>query len=398
VKAKKILIGISGSIAAYKIPILVRLLIKAQAEVRIVMTPAAKDFVSPLVLSTLSKHNVAWQLFEDDAWENHVMLGRWADIMLVTPASANTIAKMANGLCDNLLLATYLSSTCPVFVAPAMDEDMYEHPTHKNNLEKLKQYGNHIIPSSHGELASGLIGMGRMAEPEEIVEHINNFFKKKETLSGKKALITAGPTYENIDPVRFIGNHSSGKMGVAIADALAAQGCEVYLILGPSNQQATHPLVQTIKVRSANEMYEQSISLFKQMDIAVMSAAVADYTPVTTAKEKIKKKNSEDLDITLTKTKDILKSLGAIKSKQQILVGFALESTNEKSYALKKLKEKKADFIVLNSIRDQGAGFGHDTNKVTIFEKNGTETPYALKPKTDVAQDIVQKIISLLPA
>lgn len=397
-KAKKILIGISGSIAAYKIPILVRLLIKAQAEVRIVMTPAAKDFVSPLVLSTLSKHNVAWQLFEDDAWENHVMLGRWADIMLVTPASANTIAKMANGLCDNLLLATYLSSTCPVFVAPAMDEDMYEHPTHKNNLEKLKQYGNHIIPSSHGELASGLIGMGRMAEPEEIVEHINNFFKKKETLSGKKALITAGPTYENIDPVRFIGNHSSGKMGVAIADALAAQGCEVYLILGPSNQQATHPLVHTIKVRSANEMYEQSISLFKQMDIAVMSAAVADYTPVTTAKEKIKKKNSEDLDITLTKTKDILKSLGAIKSKQQILVGFALESTNEKSYALKKLKEKKADFIVLNSIRDQGAGFGHDTNKVTIFEKNGTETPYALKPKTDVAQDIVQKIISLLPA
>ncbi len=397
-KGKKILIGISGSIAAYKIPILVRLLNKAHAEVRVVMTPAAKDFVSPLVLSTLSKHNVAWQLFEDDAWENHVMLGRWADIMIVTPASANTIAKMANGLCDNLLLATYLSSTCPVFVAPAMDEDMYEHPSHKNNLNKLIEYGNHIIPSSHGELASGLVGMGRMAEPEEIVEQITTFFKKKERLSGKKALITAGPTYENIDPVRFIGNYSSGKMGVAIADALADQGCEVHLILGPSNQKASNALVKTINVRSAHEMYEQSISLFEKMDIAVMSAAVADYTPTNTATEKIKKKKSEDLELTLTKTKDILKSLGAIKQDNQLLVGFALESANEKSYALKKLKEKNADFIVLNSIRDKGAGFGHDTNKVTIFEKNGTETPHSLKPKTEVAQDIVEKIISLLPA
>ncbi len=397
-KGKKILIGISGSIAAYKIPILVRLLIKAHAEVRVVMTPAAKDFVSPLVLSTLSKHNVTWQLFEDDAWENHVMLGRWADIMIVTPASANTIAKMANGLCDNLLLATYLSSTCPVFVAPAMDEDMYEHPSHKNNLNKLIEYGNHIIPSSHGELASGLVGMGRMAEPEEIVEQITTFFKKKERLSGKKALITAGPTYENIDPVRFIGNYSSGKMGVAIADALADQGCVVHLILGPSNQKASNALVKTINVRSANEMYEQSISLFEKMDIAVMSAAVADYTPTNTATEKIKKKKSEDLELTLTKTKDILKSLGAIKQDNQLLVGFALESVNEKSYALKKLEEKNADFIVLNSIRDKGAGFGHDTNKVTIFEKNGTETPFSLKPKTEVAQDIVEKIISLLPA
>ncbi len=393
-KGKKILIGISGSIAAYKIPILVRLCIKAGAEVKVVMTEAAVSFVSPLVLSTLTRHKVQYELTNDDSWTNHVALGRWADIMLIAPASCNTIAKMAHGLCDNLLLSVYLSSTCPVMVAPAMDEDMWHHVSTKKNLETLRSYGHHVIPSEHGELASGLIGMGRMAEPETLVTHLDSFFQQTETLKGHIALVTAGPTYENLDPVRFIGNHSSGKMGIAIAEALANRGCKVELVLGPTNLAAEHKSIKTTRVQNAEQMFTACVKLFPKMDIAVMSAAVADYTPKLVSDSKLKKKE-EEFVIHLKKTKDILKHLGTIKKKHQVLIGFALESNNEKNYALKKLKEKNADAIVLNSLNDQGAGFSHDTNKITIFEKSGKETTYPLKTKKEVAGDIVEKIIQL---
>ncbi len=393
---KKILLGVSGSIAAYKAAVLTRLLIKAGAEVKIVMTPAAKDFVTPLSLSTLSKNPVLVDLAENDSWANHVMLGRWADVMLIAPLSCNTLSKMATGLCDNLLMAVYLSATCPVVVAPAMDEDMWHHATTKKNLETIKASGNYIIPVDNGELASGLIGEGRMAEPEAIVQWLNGFFLAKTELSGKKVLITAGPTYEQIDPVRFIGNYSSGKMGVAIAEEMLKRGADVTLVLGPSTLQVNGG-IKLVKVKSAEEMFNACEKTFTATDIAIMSAAVADYTPVNTAKEKIKKTES-DLSVPLTKTKDILKTLGGLKTGSQFLVGFALETNNETSHALQKLQTKNADMIVLNSLQDAGAGFGHDTNKITIFDKSGNVYPFTTKSKKEVAIDIVNTIIQQLYA
>lgn len=393
-KGKKILIAISGSIAAYKIPLLVRLLIKNQAEVKVILTEKACDFVSPLVLETLSKNTVLSQIKNESEWANHVMLGRWADLMIVAPASMNTIGKMANGLCDNLLTAVYFSATCPVWVAPAMDEDMYHHPVLHKNSETLKHFGNLIIPSEFGELASGLKGYGRMVEPETLFEKIKSYFQNKKGLEGKKAVVTAGPTYEALDPVRFIGNYSSGKMGVAIADTLVEFGCEVTLILGPSAITPDHPQIEVIHVQSAEQMFQESVVRFPEVDLAVLSAAVADYTPKSVATEKIKK--SEDtFTIELTKSKDILKHLGSIKQPHQRLIGFALESTNEKEYAMRKLKEKNADLIIMNSLRDEGAGFGSDTNKITIFDTKGGEENFELKSKKEVSLDIVRNILSL---
>jgi phosphopantothenoylcysteine decarboxylase/phosphopantothenate--cysteine ligase len=399
---KRILLAVTGSIAAYKSILLVRLLVKAGAEVKVVITPAAAAFVSPLTLSTLSKNAVISELANNESWSNHVMLGRWADVMVVAPLSCNTLAKMANGLCDNMLLATWLSATCPVVVAPAMDEDMWHHPATQANLQKLESFGNRIIPVDKGELASGLYGDGRMAEPEAIMQYLeDHVFGKKDpdvsgqVLAGKKALVTAGPTYEPIDPVRFIGNHSSGKMGLAIAEELANRGAEVHLVLGPSAVKTTMPGIYIHRVQTAGQMYDTCMAEFPTADIAVMSAAVADYTPVETAPEKIKK-TSGTLVIELTKTKDILKSLGQVKKNGQLLVGFALETANERQYALDKLASKNADLIVLNSLNDEGAGFGFDTNKVTIFEKSGNETAYGRKPKQQVAKDIVDKIVNLL--
>jgi phosphopantothenoylcysteine decarboxylase/phosphopantothenate--cysteine ligase len=389
---KKILIGITGSIAAYKSIYLVRLLIKAGAEVKVILTPSAKDFVSPLTLSTLSQNPVLIDLFDEQSWANHVMLGRWADVMVIAPLSCNTLAKMAAGLCDNLLLATYLSATCPVVVAPAMDEDMWHHPATKENLLRLGSFGNKIIPVEKGELASGLFGDGRMAEPEQIVQYIiDNFFLTK-PLQGKKALVTAGPTYEAIDPVRFIGNHSSGKMGIAIARELEKRGAQVTLVLGPSSIPVGQNGIQLVKVQSAEEMYQACNKIFDSMDIAVMSAAVADYTPVAKASEKIKKK-TDNFTIELTKTKDILHSLGQRKKQGQVLVGFALETENERNYALDKLAKKNADWIVMNSLNDPGAGFGTDTNKITLFGRDGEELFFNTKTKTEVANDIIETII-----
>ncbi|MHA4847753.1 bifunctional phosphopantothenoylcysteine decarboxylase/phosphopantothenate--cysteine ligase CoaBC [Flavitalea antarctica] len=396
-QGKKILIGITGSIAAYKSILLVRSLVKLGAEVKVVMTPSAKDFVTPLTLSTLSKNDVIVDLFEEGSWSNHVMLGRWADLMLIAPLSCNTLGKMANGLCDNMLLATYLSATCPVVVAPAMDEDMWHHPVTGENLTKLAGFGNKIIPVEKGELASGLYGDGRMAEPETIICFIEeNFFRAKD-LEGKRVLVTAGPTYEPIDPVRFIGNHSSGKMGIAISKELVKRGAQVNLVLGPSSLGKNIDGVKLYQVQTAEEMYQVCQELFPTSDIAVMSAAVADYTPATYADQKIKK-NGDSLHLELTKTRDILKSLGAIKRKDQLLVGFALETTNEREYALNKMATKNADLIVLNSLNDAGAGFGHDTNKVTIFEKSGQEFDFERKPKQQVAKDIVDRIVNMMHA
>ena len=390
---RKILIGITGSIAAYKSIYLVRLLVKAGAEVKVILTPAAKDFVSSLTLSTLSKNPVLIDLFDEQSWANHVMLGRWADVMLIAPLSCNSLAKMAAGQCDNLLMATYLSATCPVVVAPAMDEDMWHHPATRANLKKIESFGNKIIPVEKGELASGLFGDGRMAEPEQIVQFIaDNFFLAKR-LIGKKALVTAGPTYEAIDPVRFIGNHSTGKMGLAIAKELEKRGAEVTLVLGPSAINASANGIKLVRVQTAEDMFKACIDVFDKMDIAIMSAAVADYTPVIKASEKIKKKENS-FTIELTKTKDILQSLGEMKKPGQVLVGFALETTNERSYALDKLNKKNADWIVMNSLNDQGAGFGYDTNKITIFGRNGKEFQFETKTKTEVAKDIVDTIIS----
>ena len=396
-EGKKILVGITGSIAAYKTIYLVRLLIKAGAEVKVIMTPSAKDFVSSLTLSTLSRNTVLIDLFDEQSWSNHVMLGRWADIMLIAPLSCNTLSKMVHGQCDNLLLATYLSATCPVVVAPAMDEDMWHHPSTASNLEKLSSFGNKIIPVEKGELASGLYGDGRMAEPESIMRFIQEQFFFEKDLLGKKVLVTAGPTYEPIDPVRFIGNHSSGKMGIALSKELANRGAKVNLVMGPSALSLSVPGVQLTKVQTAEEMYNACIEEFKSSDVAIMSAAVADYTPAMKVREKIKK-TGESLTIELVKTKDILKSLGEQKKNGQILVGFALETTNEKEYAQKKLHGKNADLIVLNSLNDEGAGFGVDTNKITIFEKNGDELAYDRKPKQQVAKDIVDRIVNLLHA
>ncbi len=391
VKGKKILLGITGSIAAYKSVVLVRSLIKAGAEVKVIMTKGATDFIAPLTFSTLSKNKVLINLFDEETWANHVLLGRWADVMLIAPASCNTIAKMANGLCDNLLLAVYLSSACPVLIAPAMDEDMWHHPALKRNIEILKLNGNKILPVNAGELASGLSGEGRMAEPEETVNYLNNFFSEKVMLKGKKALVTAGPTYEALDPVRFIGNYSSGKMGVAIAGELANRGAEVKLVLGPSEINADNR-IKTERVTSASEMYEACMKDFDTYHIIVMAAAVADYTPLNKAKEKIKKlENAFSLE--LIKTKDILCKAGELKSNKQTLVGFALETENEKENALNKLSKKNADILVLNSLKDEGAGFGHSTNKITIFDKKGNEYAFPAKSKNEVAADIINTII-----
>ena len=389
---KKILLCVTGSIAAYKAVILLRLLIKSGAEVKVIMTEAAADFVSPLTFSTLSKNKVLSELFDDETWANHVLLGRWADLLLIAPASCNTIAKMSNGICDNLLLATYLSATCPVLIAPAMDEDMWHHPVTKKNIEILKQAGNRLLPVNDGELASGLKGEGRMAEPEEIIVHLEEFFSKQLTLKGLKALVTAGPTYEAIDPVRYIGNRSTGTMGIALAEELAVRGAHVFLVVGPSDGNIPEN-VETIKVSSASEMYEESLKYASDSDIIIMAAAVSDYTPETPSKEKIKKGN-DVLSLTLTKTKDILSTAGKLKNEHQTLVGFALETNNEKENAIKKLTKKNADIIVLNSLNDEGAGFGKGTNKIIIFDKKGNEYNFDTKPKSEVANDIINAIIN----
>ena len=390
-KGKKILLAVTGSIAAYKVPALVRLLVKEGAEIKVIMTPAATQFVAPLTLSTLSKNEVLYELSENNSWSNHVMLGRWADLMLVAPLSCNSLAKMANGLCDNLFTAVYLSSVCKVVVAPAMDEDMWMHPSTQNNIQKIESFGNYVIPVEKGELASGLVGSGRMAEPDHIVEWLDRYFLLQQQLKGKRILVTAGPTHEAIDPVRFIGNHSSGKMGVAIAAAFAERGAEVTLVCGPLQVDVPHN-VNTVKVTSAAEMYTACMEVFPNCDIAVMSAAVADYTIESISEQKIKKAEDE-LVLTLTKTKDILKSLGTMKKDHQLLVGFALETENEKANAISKLHQKNADFIVMNSLNDKGAGFGSDTNKITIFDRSGKEIEFELLPKRQLADVIINTIL-----
>ncbi|MEO1052111.1 MAG: bifunctional phosphopantothenoylcysteine decarboxylase/phosphopantothenate--cysteine ligase CoaBC [Bacteroidota bacterium] len=394
-QGKKILLGVSGSIAAYKAAMLTRLLIKAGAEVKVVMTQTATEFITPLTLSTLSKNPVLTDFVKDKTgqWNNHVELGLWADVMLIAPITANTLGKMANGLCDNLLLATYLSARCPVFVAPAMDLDMYAHPSTRENLQKITGYGNKVIEVSFGELASGLIGNGRMAEPEFIVNYLSNHFRGEQKLAGKRALITAGPTYEAIDPVRFIGNHSSGKMGYALAQELASQGAEVDLVSGPSNQTIEVSGVKVTKVTSAEEMYEACSQIFPASDINILAAAVADYRPQVKFEQKFKKK-SEEFDLKLTKTKDIAYELGKLKKDNQFTVGFALETENEVEHAQKKLQSKNFDMIVLNSLQDKGAGFGHNTNKVTLIDRDNNIEKFELKTKKEVAQDIVTAIIS----
>jgi len=397
-EGKKILLGISGSIAAYKCAALTRLFIKAGAQVQIVMTDAACDFVSPLTLATLSKNPVHSKFIKNEQgeWTNHVELGLWADIFILAPCSANTLAKLANGICDNLLLATYLSAKCPVYFAPAMDLDMYLHQSTQANIQKLIAYGNTFIQPNSGELASGLNGPGRMAEPEEIFDLTIKYFNQELPLKHKKIIVTAGPTYEAIDPVRFIGNHSSGKMGFAIAETFAKAGAEVLLISGPTNLHTKHAAIRRIDITSAAEMYAKVISNFENCDVVVMSAAVADYTPIEKSTEKIKKQ-AEAFQISLTKTTDILAELG-VKKNKQILIGFALETNNEEAHALDKLKRKNLDLIVLNSLNDEGAGFAGDQNKITIYNKLGNKTIYGLKPKMAVADDLLQELIKLLNA
>jgi len=395
---KKILLGVTGSIAAYKTATLVRLLVKAGASVKIIMTPAAKDFITPLTLSTLSKNAVLSDFTDANtgSWNNHIELVLWADIMLIAPASANTIAKMAHGICDNLLLAAYLSAKCPVYYAPAMDLDMYQHHSAYKNREQLKIFGNIIIPPATGELARGLYGEGRMAEPEEVINHITNNISKTLALSGKKILLTAGPTYESIDPVRFIGNHSSGKMGFALAEELAEQGAIVILVTGPTVLETINSTIRRIDVTNAAEMYEACVSIFKEVDIAVMTAAVADYTPKKVFQQKVKKQSKEPITIELIPTKDILGSLGQIKKTKQLLIGFALETENEIENAQLKLKAKKLDLIVLNSLNDAGAGFRTDTNKITIIDSENNITAIPLQSKAAIAKHIVAKITTLI--
>lgn len=398
-QGKKIVLGITGSIAAYKSAVLTRLLVKAGAEVKVVMTDSAKTFITPLTLSTLSKNPALSEFIKDESgqWNNHVDLGLWADAMIIAPASANTIAKMASGRCDNLLLAVYLSARCPVFLAPAMDLDMLQHDATKENLQKIASFGNHILDPAYGELASGLVGTGRMAEPEEIVAEIEDFFSRRQTLKGKNVLVTAGPTHEALDPVRFIGNHSTGKMGYAIAESLANLGAQVTLVSGPTAMHTSHPQVSVKKVMSAEEMYQACVAVFPQTDIAVLAAAVADYRPTVTADQKIKKKD-ESLTIELTKTRDIAASLGKIKQNNQVVVGFALETEHEQDNALKKLESKNFDMIVLNSLNDAGAGFGHDTNKITLIDRSGAVKKFDLKSKKAVARDIVSAILDKVHA
>jgi phosphopantothenoylcysteine decarboxylase/phosphopantothenate--cysteine ligase len=398
-RGKKIILGVCGSIAAYKAAVIVRLLIKEGAEVKVIMTDAAKEFITPLTLSTLSKKPVLSAFAKDETgqWNNHVDLGLWADAIVIAPTSANTISKMANGLCDNLLSAVYLSARCTVYVAPAMDLDMLQHPSTQSNLQKLKSFGNIIIKPTYGELASGLIGTGRMAEPDEIVKFLEESFQDDKKLKGKTVLVTAGPTYESIDPVRFIGNHSSGKMGFAIAEALAKQGAKVNLVTGPTSQHTEQQGISVRNVISAEEMYNACTEIFPTSDIAVLSAAVADYKPAVVADQKIKKKD-ENITIELTKTHDIAASLGKLKHNGQLIVGFALETEQEQNNAMKKLASKNFDLIVLNSLNDSGAGFGHDTNKITIIDKAQKQKTFDLKNKKEVAQDIVTAIIETLHA
>jgi len=395
---KKIILGVCGSIASYKAAHLVRLLLKVGAEVQVVMTKDALSFITPLTLATLSKKHVLTDYFipETGEWNNHVELGLWADILLIAPASANTLGKMATGICDNLLLATYLSAKCPVYFAPAMDLDMWKHPSTKQNVKQLQSYGNILIQPNAGELASGLIGEGRMAEPEEIVALLEQDFKKKLPLTGKKALVTAGPTYEAIDPVRFIGNHSSGKMGFAIAEELYRLGARVTLISGPTALTLSSKTIKRIDVVTAEDLLEATLAEFSEADITVMSAAVADYKPEQVADQKIKKK-AQEFSLNLIKTIDILAELGNRKLSDQVLVGFALETENELANASDKLKKKNLDFIVLNSLNDKGAGFKSDLNKITILDKQLNVETFVLKPKNEVAQDICRKIIALIP-
>ncbi len=396
-KGKKILLGITGGIAAYKIPFLLRLLKKEGAEVQIILSPFAKEFVTPLTLSTLSERPVLTEFHnkDDGSWFSHVNLGLWADLFLVAPLTANTMGKMAAGIADNLLLTTILSSRCPVFFAPTMDLDMYHHPSTQSNIKKLQKFGYKLIEPVEGELASGLKGMGRLEEPEVIFEIIKEHFEKKKALKGKKVLVTAGPTHEPIDPVRFIGNHSSGKMGIAIAEALVDEGAEVDLVLGPTSENTEKQGIKIHRVTTAEQMFEKSMQVFKNEDIAILSAAVADFSPSNIADSKIKKEQGFQ-SIELKPTKDILASLGKVKSKKQILVGFALETDNEEANAIKKLNAKNLDLIVLNSLRDKGAGFGYSTNKVSILDNKGNKTEFALKDKTEVAKDIIAAIVSVL--
>ncbi len=395
-KNKNIILGVCGSIAAYKSAFLVRLLVKAGANVKVILTPDGANFITPLTLATLSKNPVYTQYFEEETgvWSNHVELGLWADLIIIAPTSANTLAKLATGICDNLLTAVYLSAKCPVYVAPAMDLDMWKHETTQGNIAKIKSFGNIVINPESGELASGLYGAGRMAEPEEIVSFLENSIKSGLPFYGKKVMVTAGPTYEAIDPVRFIGNHSSGKMGFAIADELSKLGADVTLIAGPTAQKSTQAL-KRIDVVSAKDMLDACTSIFKETDVTVMCAAVADYKPKTVSTQKIKKSNSE-FNLELEKTADILASLGATKAPNQILVGFALETNDEENYAKGKLEKKNLDLVVLNSLNDKGAGFKSDTNKITIFNKALQKTAFEVKSKAGVAVDICNEILKLI--
>ncbi len=390
-KNKKIILGISGSIAAYKSATLTRLLIKAGAEVQVLMTDSATEFITPLTLATLSKKPVFTSVISESAWNNHVELGLWADAMIVAPATATTMAKLANGICDNILTATYLSARCPVFIAPAMDLDMWKHPATLRNLALLQSYNVGLIPVESGELASGLVGEGRMAEPEHIIAYLETFFAQQADFQDKKVLITAGPTYEAIDPVRFVGNRSSGKMGVAIAEEIAQRGGKVELILGPSSLKITHHNINVTRVESAQQMFDACVKHFGQCDAAILSAAVADYKPSVVADQKIKKKDAT-LTIELEKTTDIAAHLGKIKQKNQVLVGFALETNDELANAESKLERKNFDFIVLNPLRDSGAGFAGDTNKITIVKKDKSVTAFDLKSKIEVAKDIINTL------
>ena len=397
-KNKHIILGITGSIAAYKAAYLIRALVKKGAEVQVVITPAGKEFITPLTLSTLSSHPVISEFFSnrDGTWNSHVDLGLWADAMLIAPATASTIGKMANGIADNMLITTYLSCKAPVFVAPAMDLDMFAHPSTQQNLDRLRSFGNRIIEPTSGELASHLIGKGRMEEPDKIVAVLEDFFASRSQLEKKKIVITAGPTYEKIDPVRFIGNYSSGKMGFALAETCAQQGAEVTLIAGPVALKAVHPNIKRVDVESAEEMYQEAMKAFPESDAAILCAAVADYRPEIQATNKIKRETEGEMILHLVPNKDIAASLGAIKRDKQLLVGFALETNNETTHATSKLKRKNLDFIVLNSLRDAGAGFRCDTNKITIIDSDGQQTAYPLKSKQEVAEDIVNKLASLL--
>ncbi|HIX74343.1 MAG TPA: bifunctional phosphopantothenoylcysteine decarboxylase/phosphopantothenate--cysteine ligase CoaBC [Candidatus Parabacteroides intestinipullorum] len=397
-KGKHIILGITGSIAAYKAAYIIRGLVKKGAEVQVVITPSGKEFITPLTLATLSSHPVISEFFSnrDGTWNSHVDLGLWADVMLIAPATASTIGKMANGIADNMLVTTYLSCKAPVFVAPAMDLDMFAHPTTQQNLDRLRSFGNRIIEPASGELASHLVGKGRMEEPDKIIEALEEFFSERQELKGKKIVITAGPTYEKIDPVRFIGNYSSGKMGYALAEACANRGAEVILVSGPVSLSTHHPSIKRIDVESADEMYEATVHAFQEANAAILCAAVADYRPENKAEQKIKREKDEELLLRLVANKDIAAALGSMKKDGQVLVGFALETQNGVQHATGKLERKNLDFIVLNSLSDAGAGFRCDTNKVSILERNGQITEYALKSKTEVAGDIVNKLVDYL--